>query len=229
MSKFIDITGQRFGKLTVVECVGPNKYKQIVWKCHCDCGNDCFAVTGSLRSGDKTSCGCRAKNGDLRRGTGRKVRFIPDVDQNVLRCEFGNDGWCVCDLSDYDLVKDLHFYYSRDQRIFCTDTTGKRFYLSRYLLGITDPAIEVDHIDGDVHNNRRSNLRVCSRKHNALNHPRVRGYFYNALHNRWCVSIKLAGAVWRRSYTTEDEARIMRRVMEHVFYGEFAPCREDDK
>lgn len=59
MSHLIDMTGQRFGRLTVIERVTPKpKEKYAYWKCLCDCGNE-KVVTGSrLRSGDSRSCGC---------------------------------------------------------------------------------------------------------------------------------------------------------------------------
>jgi len=56
-----DLTGQRFGKLTVIEFVG-TRNKKAVFKCVCDCGNEC-EKTGTLLSTGKTrSCGCLAAN-----------------------------------------------------------------------------------------------------------------------------------------------------------------------
>ena len=48
---------------------------------------------------------------------------------------------------------------------------GKRkpVYMYRFILGITDPTIEVDHEDHDGLNNRRYNLRSCSRRQNSWN------------------------------------------------------------
>lgn len=39
MSKFIDRTGQKFGRLTLIERVENNKFNQVQWLCKCDCGN----------------------------------------------------------------------------------------------------------------------------------------------------------------------------------------------
>lgn len=60
--KFIDLTGQRFGRLTVVELYGKNKYKNILWKCVCDCGNEKITTTGQLVQGKTSSCGCFARD-----------------------------------------------------------------------------------------------------------------------------------------------------------------------
>jgi len=61
MGKMIDLTGQRFGRLTVVERVGTDKWGYILWKCKCDCGNEVTVISASLRSGATTSCGCFRK------------------------------------------------------------------------------------------------------------------------------------------------------------------------
>lgn len=53
-----DLTGKRFGKLTVL-CKSDNqRRKAIMWRCQCDCGNICEKPTGELNSGFATSCGC---------------------------------------------------------------------------------------------------------------------------------------------------------------------------
>ena len=54
----IDLTGQRFGKLTAVRPTKERLNRQVVWECACDCGNTAFVGAGRLRSGTKKSCGC---------------------------------------------------------------------------------------------------------------------------------------------------------------------------
>ena len=49
----LDLTGQRFGKLTAIEYVGNKK-----WRCICDCGKTIVARTAGLRNGETKSCGC---------------------------------------------------------------------------------------------------------------------------------------------------------------------------
>jgi len=60
--KLVDRTGQRFGKLTVIEQAGRNELKKVLWKCRCDCGNEVNVVAGSLVTGNTTTCGCVPKN-----------------------------------------------------------------------------------------------------------------------------------------------------------------------
>lgn len=61
----IDLTGKRFGKLTVIKQIEtPEKHKNkrtnAFWECKCDCGNTTIVIGTSLRKGTK-SCGCLSR------------------------------------------------------------------------------------------------------------------------------------------------------------------------
>lgn len=59
MSKMIDLTGQRFGRLTVIERVTSRPGSTNArWLCKCDCGNETTVLGTTLRRGESTSCGC---------------------------------------------------------------------------------------------------------------------------------------------------------------------------
>ena len=55
--KKLDLTGQRFGKLTVLE-PAENIGSRTAWRCRCDCGQETTVTTKQLRGGSRTSCGC---------------------------------------------------------------------------------------------------------------------------------------------------------------------------
>lgn len=57
MAILTDLTGQRFGKLTVLERA-PNIGCSTAWKCLCDCGNVTVKKGIYLKQGDTKSCGC---------------------------------------------------------------------------------------------------------------------------------------------------------------------------
>lgn len=68
MSALKDLTGQCFGKLTVVSRApnrlipsGVRKISRVMWLCACSCGSgkDVLAATGSLVGGNTQSCGCK--------------------------------------------------------------------------------------------------------------------------------------------------------------------------
>lgn len=59
MGGFVDRTGQRFGRLKVVERVPRNKNStHALWLCVCDCGREITCTSGRLQSGNTKSCGC---------------------------------------------------------------------------------------------------------------------------------------------------------------------------
>ena len=53
----LDLTGQRFGKLTVLR-PAENIGTLTAWVCRCDCGQETVAATKRLRDGHCRSCGC---------------------------------------------------------------------------------------------------------------------------------------------------------------------------
>lgn len=55
---FIDRTGQRYGKLTVVRINHDNQGRRTRWDCVCDCGNEKTVKSTNLISGNTKSCGC---------------------------------------------------------------------------------------------------------------------------------------------------------------------------
>lgn len=59
-----DITGQKFGKLTVISKSDIKKDRKVHWNCICDCGNQYIASGKSLRNGDIQSCGCLKSIGE---------------------------------------------------------------------------------------------------------------------------------------------------------------------
>lgn len=61
MPKLIDLTGQKFNRLTVLERDISRKTGRTLWKCQCECGNICVVDAKHLRSGHTKSCGCLQK------------------------------------------------------------------------------------------------------------------------------------------------------------------------
>lgn len=60
MGQFIDLTGQRFGRLTAIKRIGTQN-GHALWLCICDCGNQSEIVASDLRSEKTLSCGCIRK------------------------------------------------------------------------------------------------------------------------------------------------------------------------
>ena len=100
MGQFIDLTGQRFGKLTVIHRV-ENIGVKTAWLCKCDCGNELVVISNSLRTGNTKSCGCLSKT----HGGTRTRLYVVWIDM-MARCykqktdrydNYGKRGIKVCD------------------------------------------------------------------------------------------------------------------------------------
>lgn len=81
-ANFKDLTGQRFGKLTVIK-QGPYYNKQIQWICKCDCGNLTTVRSNYLLSGHTTSCGCNKQWGNGRASKGEE-KIISILKENNI-------------------------------------------------------------------------------------------------------------------------------------------------
>lgn len=71
-----DLSGQKFGRLQVIEIAGrkstPNGCVRLMWRCTCDCGVDVVVQAAALTKGTTKSCGClqREATGDRARTHG---------------------------------------------------------------------------------------------------------------------------------------------------------------
>ena len=62
MGKFIDLTGQKFGRLTVIKRVKKHEDSRTLWQCCCCCGNTTIVDARHLKNGHTQSCGCLKKD-----------------------------------------------------------------------------------------------------------------------------------------------------------------------
>ena len=108
MSKRTDLTGQRFGRLTVVE-ISEIKDGNVFWLCRCDCGNMTVVTRRNLQSGNTRSCGCllveNRGTGTITHGLSRTKIYRTWKDMRN-RCHnpkrksypnYGGRGIAVCD------------------------------------------------------------------------------------------------------------------------------------
>jgi hypothetical protein len=95
-----DLTGQKFGRLTVVNRVGENNGVFTMWSCKCDCGNECSTSSKNLIYGRTNSCGCLKVDNLSKRCndlTGRRFGKLVVKEKTGLRSR-GLVVWkCTCD------------------------------------------------------------------------------------------------------------------------------------
>lgn len=101
--KFIDLTGNRFGKLVVLERVYRGK-KKVEWLCKCDCGNNTIVQGSNLKNGHIRSCGCQIVESNTKHNQWN-TRIYRIYYAMKERCNnpkskqyeyYGGNGICVC-------------------------------------------------------------------------------------------------------------------------------------
>lgn len=105
MSKFIDLTGQKFGRLTVIDRASINKHGKPAWNCICDCGMSAVVLGRNLKGGYTRSCGCLHKEVMSKHGM-HGTRTYDTWRSMIQRCintrcpvydHYGGRGIKVCD------------------------------------------------------------------------------------------------------------------------------------
>jgi len=91
--RFIDLTGQVFGRLFVVEYLFNDKNGKPIWKCKCICGGESTAIGTDLRNGHTQSCGCINIENRLRCGSdhpnyGKKATEETKTKMSISRTGF---------------------------------------------------------------------------------------------------------------------------------------------
>lgn len=107
---------------------------------------------------------------------------------------------------------------------------NKLFLMHRQILGLSNPKISVDHIDGNGLNNQKSNLRICTHGENMRNtrkrvncSSRFKGISWNKDRKKWDVRANLNKKVYRVGrYDNEVEAALAYNVTASFLFGEFA-------
>lgn len=138
MARRCDLTGQRFGRLTVIEGLEKRKDGYQVWRCRCDCGGEIEASTRQLKSGAARDCGCRPRRPGSRGKvaedlTGQKFGLLTVVSRAENRK--GRTCWlCRCDCGRERVVASRDLKSGKASSCGCQatrrgymDLTGQRF------------------------------------------------------------------------------------------------------
>jgi hypothetical protein len=99
----LDLIGQKFNRLTVIEFDGLNQNKKTKWLCRCECGNITTVVGSQIKNGNTLSCGCyqresatKAGKKNLRDLTGNRFGrlTVTSKKESKKRKVYWN---CICD------------------------------------------------------------------------------------------------------------------------------------
>lgn len=133
---FIDETGKKYGRLTVLSRAKNNKDGRAVWHCRCDCGNELDVLGKSLRNGNTKSCGCLQKDKAIESNMKRseslvgkrfgklsvleEVGFITGINGKRRRVYK-----CLCDCGNYCEVQHQYLNYGDTTSCGCMRSKGE--------------------------------------------------------------------------------------------------------
>ena len=123
-----DLTGKKFGYLTVLEKTDKRDNGGIVWKCQCDCGNICYIPTSNLSRNHTRSCGC--KTGEMR-GEKKHLQLEGKRFEKLLVIEElpainGESRWkCQCDCGNIIEATGWHLTSGKISSCGCLRSKGE--------------------------------------------------------------------------------------------------------
>ena len=234
MAKIKDLTGQKFGRLTVVKRVEdhimPSGEKRSRWLCKCDCGNEITIIGKNLTKKNGTkSCGCFARE-NMSKVKKKYNAYNLTGDYGIGYTSKGEEFWF--DLEDYDLIKDYCWHKNKSGYIVSTDSkTRKTILFHRIVTNCQDNLIP-DHIHGKLtrYDNRKLNLRITTTQQNEMNSALsknntsgVTGVTWHKRDNVWRARIKVDYKYIHLGYFANFEDAVKaRKEAEEKYFGEYS-------
>jgi hypothetical protein len=142
------------------------------------------------------------------------------------------DQYALIDDEDYEQLS--QYKWTLDKNGYVVRKSGgrknpKKVMLHRFIMN-APPGFDVDHIDHDLLNNCRANLRICTRSQNNANRlplsgstSQYKGVSWNSQRRYWSVYHTAYGQRrWLGSFDNEVEAAITYDNAAYAAFGEFA-------
>lgn len=166
-----------------------------------------------------------------RRRKGTEFTIIDNIAKGEI---FG--GKITIDVEDIPIVSQYTWRINKSNHIESRTTINgkyKRIFLHRLLMNVLNEdwtKVQVDHINHDPTDNRKSNLRLCSCAQNQINRgvrkdntTGVTGVSFDKTLQRWIATISFEGKNIYLGSFKEKELAIQARIKkEKELYGEFS-------
>lgn len=237
MGHFIDLCGQRFGKLVVMKRDTNDIHNKARFICQCDCGNITSVRGSHLTSGKIVSCGCHKNHNTTMRNINSRKRNtynLTDYEYGIIY-DYKGDNIALFDKDDYDKIKD--YYWSKqtqgylkgypldDNLITQKERRSKAVLLHDFVMGLdlkNNPNnLVIDHINHNVSDNRKQNLRFATKAQNVMNR-KTKGV-YKMADGNYISHIGYNGKKYYLGYFHNyEDARKARLEAENKFFKEFS-------
>ena len=159
------------------------------------------------------------------------------MENNIFYIPLASGKSVIIDLDDYILVMNYKWWESKNKNLsyaYANDKDRNYISMHRLLLGLTKgDGIKIDHINGNGLDNRKENLRFCTRSQNNMNRKKARGVSkYKGVcryesRDKWVAVVKVNGAAHNLGYFEReiDAAKAYNRGA-LKYHGEFAKLNE---
>lgn len=125
------------------------------------------------------------------------------------------------DLDDVEKCSKCKWVITNKKSKYKYVRNSKGIKLHRFIMNCPKDKF-IDHVNHNVIDNRKNNLRIVSLSQNQMN-KKVKGYYFNKTQNSWLAQIKPFGLkrITLGSFKTEKEALKERIKAEKFYYGEY--------
>jgi len=145
----------------------------------------------------------------------------------VKRIPLSQGKFALVDDEDYEFL--MKFKWSFHGHYAVREEMKKRIYMHR-LVAKTPDGMDTDHINRDRLDNRKKNLRICTRSQNNCNKIRsfpnktskYRGVSYDAERKKWKMQMGFAGKKIIKRFKTEIDAALFYNEKAKEHHGDFA-------
>jgi len=182
-------------------------------------------MENNLKNGSTYSCGCFNSEKIIRQN--KKYNDYEVQEDCVIMHDLNGKSFYI-DLEDFDKVKDICWHIDLNGYVIGW-TKGKDVGVHRFIMNCPD-SMDVDHINHDKSDNRKSNLRIATRSQNSMNRglqdnntSGVTGVYWNKGRKKWEVQIGVnSKTIFLGHFTNFDDAVKARKEAENKYFGEFS-------
>ena len=216
------IVGNRYHFFKVISFDHEEKSKEgahYYYNCLCDCGNTFITHRRLIFKSNVKSCGCYALISSSINGKKRKKYNKYDLsgEYGIGYDSRGNKFYF--DLEDYDKIKDV--CWNKDLNGYMNGRkNATQVKIHRLIMNPSEDKV-VDHINHNEADNRKVNLRVCTKQQNSMNRN-IKGISYRKDSNKYRARIQKNGnKISIGSYDTIELAIDARKKAENKYFKEY--------
>lgn len=197
MGKFLDIKGERYGKLIVKRKTKErNSSGSVIWECKCDCGKTVNVSSNSLRMGTVSSCGCSRAESNEKNISGKKIGRLTAI-KKVGKTKDGALWLFQCDCGKKVELSVRVFNDGKTLSCGCINSENNKIKLEKNHMVSTN-IYNLKHDDKVLFaNNTSGSTGVC----------------WDKSRNKWRAEIAFQKYRYSQRFDKKEDAEFYRKIM----------------